>query len=184
MIAAPFDTYVASHDGHSLRIAARMLARLALPEGGAQRLSATPPAIDPARPVLLVAAVRYGNHLPEARAFLDAYAALPSPPPLALASVNLTARKPERQTAEESAYLKKSIKAHNLQPVAARAFGGKLDYPKYAFFDRQIIRLIMWITGGPTDGTSVVEYTDWDDVDRFAESLPAAFGVDQPAPAG
>jgi hypothetical protein len=30
----------------------------------------------------------------------------------------------------------------------------------------------------------VIEYTDWDDVDRFADNLPAAFGVAQPAAAG
>lgn len=180
MTDAPFATYVASRDGHSLRIAARILARLGLPETAMQRLGAEPPALDPARPVLLVVAVRYGNHLAEGEALLKAHAALPARPPLALVSVNLTARKPNKQTATESAYLKKSIKAHGLEPVAARAFAGKLDYPRYKWSDRQLIRFIMWVTGGPTGGTEVIEYTDWDDVDRFADALPAAFGL--PAP--
>jgi menaquinone-dependent protoporphyrinogen oxidase len=167
-------TYVASHDGHSLKIAARIVARLGLPQTAMQRLGAVPPVLDPTAPVMLVVAVRYGNHLAEGEALLKAYAALPQKPPLVLVSVNLTARKPGKQTAEESAYLKKSIKAHGLTPVAARAFAGKLDYPRYKWSDRQLIRFIMWVTGGPTKGTEVIEYTDWADVDAFADSLPGA----------
>jgi menaquinone-dependent protoporphyrinogen oxidase len=177
-------TYVASHDGHSLKVAARILGRLGLPETAMQRLGAVPPALDPTAPVLLVVAVRYGNHLAEGEALLRAYAAMPQRPPLALVSVNLTARKPGKQTAGESAYLKKSIKAHGLTPVAARAVAGKLDYPRYKWSDRQLIRFIMWVTGGPTKGTEVIEYTDWADVDAFADTLPAAFSLASAQAAG
>ena len=180
-MTAPFDTLVASRDGQSLTIAARILTRLGLPGEGARRLGAAPPVIDPVRPVLLVAAVRYGSHLPEARAWLKAFAALPRRPPLALVSVNLTARKPARQTAGESTYLRKTIAGFGLEPVAARAVAGRLDYPRYRWRDRQILRLVMWMSGGPTDGTSVIEYTDWADVDRFADTLPAAFDLTLPA---
>lgn len=172
-----FTTYVASHDGQSLKIAARLLRRLGLPEDSFTRLGPNGPAPDPASPILLVAAVRYGKHLAEAEAFLKAYAALPQRPPLALVSVNLTARKPDKKTAEQSAYLKKAIKTHGLAPVAARAIAGKLDYPRYKWTDRQLIRFIMWVTGGPTKGTEVIEYTDWAEVDAFADTLPAAFSA-------
>ena len=173
----PFATYVASHDGHSLKIAARILSRLGQPEDSLVRLGPNTPALDPATPVLLVVAVRYGNHLAEGEALLKAYAAMPQKPPLALVSVNLTARKPDKKTAEQSAYLKKAIKTHGLQPVAARAIAGKLDYPRYKWTDRQLIRFIMWVTGGPTKGTEVVEYTDWAEVDAFADSLRPAFSL-------
>lgn len=176
-MTAPFTTCVASHDGQSLKIAARILARLGLPEDGFTRLGPTPPVLDPARPLLLVAAVRYGKHLAEAEALLKAYAAMPQRPPLALVSVNLTARKPDKKTAEQSAYLKKAISTHGLQPVAARAIAGKLDYPRYKWTDRQLIRFIMWVTGGPTKGTEVIEYTDWAEVDAFADGLPGAFSL-------
>ncbi len=46
-------------------------------------------------------------------------------------------------------------------------FAGKLDYPKYGPFDRFMIRFIMWITKGPTDPTTVVEFTDWQQVEAF-----------------
>ena len=59
-------------------------------------------------------------------------------------------------------------------------FGGELDYQRYGLFNRYAIRLIMTITGGPTDLSTKVEFTNWDEVDRFAarylallESQPA-----------
>jgi menaquinone-dependent protoporphyrinogen oxidase len=124
--------------------------------------------------VVVVAAVRYGRHMAPAERFLAAYRTQPSAPPLALASVNLTARKPDRQTVETNPYLRKLIEKHGLQPVTAAAFAGKLDYPKYRWVDRQMIRLIMWLTGGPTDGTSSVDYTSWESVDAFADAVMAA----------
>ena len=50
-------------------------------------------------------------------------------------------------------------------------FAGKLDYPRYTFWDRQIIRLIMFITKGPTDPDAVVDFTDWQQVDAFARKI-------------
>jgi menaquinone-dependent protoporphyrinogen oxidase len=52
-------------------------------------------------------------------------------------------------------------------------FGGDLDYPRYGAMDRNIIRFIMWITGGPTDPRTQVEYTNWDEVRRFAARVSA-----------
>ena len=95
--------------------------------------------------------MRYGKHLPEADRFLAAYRSLASPPPLALASVNLTARKPEKTTATGNAYLRKTIARHRPAPALAVAFAGRLDYRRYSWRDRQIIRFIMLLTGGPTD---------------------------------
>ena len=111
--------------------------------------------------VVLVAAVRYGRHLPEADRFLTVYRSLQSPPPLALASVNLTARKPGKTTATGNAYLRKVIARHRLAPAVAVAFAGRLDYRRYGWRDRWIIRFIMLLTGGPTDPTTCIEYTSW-----------------------
>ena len=46
-----------------------------------------------------------------------------------------------------------------------------LDYQKYGLFDRQMIRFIMWMTKGPTDPKTVIEYTNWEAVDRFADTI-------------
>jgi len=34
-----------------------------------------------------------------------------------------------------------------------------------------MIRLIMWMTKGPTDPTSTIEFTDWDKVDEFGRKI-------------
>jgi menaquinone-dependent protoporphyrinogen oxidase len=109
--------------------------------------------------------------LPEADRFLAAYRSLASPPPLALASVNLTARKPAKTTATGNAYLRKLIARHRLAPALAVAFAGRLDYRRYGWLDRQIIRFIMLLTRGPTDPDTNVEYTSWPAVDEFAARI-------------
>ncbi len=133
--------------------------------------AAAPADLSAASVVVLVAAVRYGRHLPEADRFLAAYRSLNFPPPLALASVNLTARKPAKTTAMANPYLRKVIARHRLTPALAVAFAGRLDYRRYGWLDRQIIRFIMLVTRGPTNPDTCVEYTSWHAVDEFAARI-------------
>jgi menaquinone-dependent protoporphyrinogen oxidase len=55
-------------------------------------------------------------------------------------------------------------------------FAGDLHYQRYSAFDRNVIRFIMWLTKGPTDPQTQVEYTDWDAVERFAERFAKLAG--------
>jgi menaquinone-dependent protoporphyrinogen oxidase len=48
-----------------------------------------------------------------------------------------------------------------------------LDYPRYGFWDRLVIRVIMLLTRGPTDPRAVVEFTDWSKVDAFGRRVAA-----------
>ena len=140
----------------------------------AQDLAVVQPAVSDlaaAAMVVLVAAVRYGRHLPEADRFLAVYRSLPSPPPLALASVNLTARKSAKTTVTGNTYLRKIIAHHHLTPAVAVAFAGRLDYRRYGLIDRGIIRFIMLLTRGPTDPNTCIEYTAWHAVDEFAAGV-------------
>jgi menaquinone-dependent protoporphyrinogen oxidase len=170
--------FYATHDGQAARIARRIADRLAnhgiavAPRNLAEKF----PVLDDlaaARFVILVAAVRYGRHLPEADRFLAAYRAHPAPAPLVFVSVNLTARKPGKDSASGNRYLQKAIARHRLSPILATAVAGRLDYPRYGWLDRQIIRLIMKLTGGPTDPRSTVEFTQWDRVDEIARRIAA-----------
>ena len=170
--------YYATRDGQSRRIAEHIAGRLA--EAGigasARDLAAALPAdldLAAAAVVVLVAAVRYGRHLPEADRLLAVYRSLQSPPPLALASVNLTARKPGKTSVAGNVYLRKLIARHRLAPAVAVAFAGRLDYRRYGWRDRWIIRFIMLLTGGPTDPTTCIEYTSWPAVGDFAASVIA-----------
>jgi menaquinone-dependent protoporphyrinogen oxidase len=172
----------ATRDGQAKKIATRIADRLAA-RGiavAARDLDGNPPSaaeIAAAPLVAAVLAIRYGKHLPQSARLLDAYRACPTPPPLALASVCLTARKPGKDTAEGNLYLRKYIARNRLTPALAAAFAGRLDYPRYRFLDRLAIRFIMLITGGPTDPTVTVEFTDWAKVDAFADDIAALHGT-------
>lgn len=170
--------YYATRDGQSRRIAEHIWRRLddgrTLPAPRDLRPNLpTSAELAQAQLIVLVAAVRYGKHLPEVESFLNAYCALPSSPPLALASVNLSARKAGKTTSSGNPYLRKTIARHRLAPAAAVAFAGRLDYRRYSWRDRQIIRFIMLLTGGPTDPDTCIEYTSWSAVDEFADQLAA-----------
>ena len=117
--------------------------------------------------------MRYGKHLPEVEQFLAAYRALPEPPPLALPPSISPRASRARPPATGNAYLRKTIERHGLAPAAAVAFAGRLDYRRYSWRDRQIIRFIMLLTGGPTDPSTAVEYTSWSAVDDFADRIAA-----------
>ena len=172
--------YYATHDGHSRRIAEHISRRLA--ESGIVAapldLAAIPPSaadLSAASAVALLAAVRYGRHLPEVDRFLTAYRSLSSPPPLAFASVNLTARKPGKTTASGNPYVRKLFARHRVTPALAVAFAGRLDYRRYGWRDRHIIRFIMLLTGGPTDPATSIDYTSWPAVDEFAAGVAALY---------
>jgi menaquinone-dependent protoporphyrinogen oxidase len=160
----------ATRDGQSRRIAERIAKGLAahgIPALPYDLASACPALsrVAAARLVVVVAAVRYGKPLPEAEQFLASYRTLREPPALVLLSVDLTARKPGRDTVEGNAYLRKSIARHGLAPALALAIAGRLDYSRYGWLDRQVIRFIMRLTGGPTDLKTCIDYTPWDVVD-------------------
>ncbi len=121
--------------------------------------------------VVIGASIRYGKHQPLVKDFIDRYQAVLEAHPNAFFSVNVVARKPEKNTPETNPYLQKFLPTIAWQPRLLGVFAGKIDYPIYGFWDRQAIRLIMWITKGPTDPTTVNEFTDWDKVDEFARTI-------------
>ncbi len=169
--------YFASHDGQTGKIVGRIAEHLASQGIDASLTDisfGTIPAVDmKADLVLLAAAIRYGVHLRAARQFLKRLRTELSDEHIAVISVNLTARKLGRQTAEGNVYLRNWLKRTGLQPAMAAAVAGRLDYPAYRWFDRMMIQTIMKISGGPTDRNTVVEYTDWSQVEKCATALAA-----------
>ena len=65
--------------------------------------------------------------------------------------------------------MKKFLRQISWQPRRVEVFAGRLNYRRYSNWDRRIIRFIMWLTKGPTDPHSDIEYTDWQQVETFAE---------------
>lgn len=117
--------------------------------------------------VVVGASIRYGKHQPVVYEFIRENQAALEKMPNALFSVNVVARKPEKNTPETNPYLQKFLKQIDWQPQNLAVFAGKIDYPRYRFVDKQMIRFIMWMTKGPTDPTTVIEFTDWSKVEEF-----------------
>lgn len=121
--------------------------------------------------IIVGASIRYGKHSPAIVTFIQNNKAILDSKPNAFFSVNVVARKPEKSKPETNPYLQKFLKRITWQPKHLAVFAGKIDYPSYHFFDRFMIRLIMWMTHGPTDTKAVIEFTDWLQVKAFAQHM-------------
>ena len=121
--------------------------------------------------IVIGASIRYGKHRQAVFDFIDRYIPLLESKSSAFFSVNIVARKPGKNTPETNPYMRKFLREVDWKPDQLAVFAGKLDYPKYGIVDRQMIRLIMWITKGPTDPATVVEFTNWQAVEAFGRDL-------------
>ena len=65
-------------------------------------------------------------------------------------------------------YLQRFLATCPWRPPLLGVFAGELDYQRYGWFDRHAVRFIMWLNKGPTDLSTKTEFTDWDEVERFA----------------
>lgn len=117
--------------------------------------------------IIIGASIRYGKHRTLIFDFINSNLQLLESRPSAFFSVNIVARKPEKNRPETNPYMRKFLKQVAWRPKELAVFAGKLDYPRYGFFDRLMIRFIMLITKGPTDPKTVVEFTDWQKVEEF-----------------
>ena len=117
--------------------------------------------------IVIGASIRYGKHSPEIHDFIDQHLHTLETTPSAFFSVNVVARKPEKRNADTNPYVKKFLKQIPWKPKTLAVFAGKIDYQRYGFWDRNIIRMIMWITKGPTDPMTNIEFTDWEQVEAF-----------------
>ena len=121
--------------------------------------------------IIIGASIRYGKHNKNLYKFISSNKETLEKKRSAFFSVNVVARKPEKNTPETNPYMKKFLKISNWKPDKLGVFAGKVNYPNYGFFDKYIIRLIMFMTKGPTDISKSFEFTDWSKVEDFAREL-------------
>lgn len=123
--------------------------------------------------VLVGASIRYGSLNKKLYQFIDGHKDQLNKVNAAFYCVNLTARKVDqgKDTPEGSVYIKTFLKKSPWQPSLIGVFAGALYYPRYRPIDRMMIRFIMKLTGGETDTSKEVEYTDWEKVSLFAKKF-------------
>jgi menaquinone-dependent protoporphyrinogen oxidase len=121
--------------------------------------------------VVIGGSVRYGKHRPALYQFIESNREALDRKPGAFFSVSLVARKAGKDTPESNPYVRAFRRKTTWVPMQVGVFAGKIDYPRYSFMDRQVIRIIMSLTNGPTDPTASTEFTDWQAVDKFAHRV-------------
>ena len=121
--------------------------------------------------IIIGASIRYGKHSKELYKFIKINKNILDQKKCAFFSVNVVARKSEKNTAETNPYINKFLKISKWKPDKISVFAGKVDYPSYNFFEKYIIKFIMFITKGPTDTSQSYEFTDWSKVDDFSKEL-------------
>lgn len=118
--------------------------------------------------IIIGASIRYGKHNSLVKKYINSHYKEIQSKPNAFFSISLIARKEERRTIECNPYVKKFLSSIKWKPQKLSIIGGVLNYPEYSILDKYMIKFIMNITHGPTDLSSVIEYTNWNDVKKFA----------------
>ena len=157
-------------DGHTREICNRLRGTLQAQAHQVSLVSvaeAADPELEKYDTIVVGASIRYGRHRPEVVGFIERNAHALNRKASALFSVNVVARKPEKNQPHTNPYVRRLLREIAWRPRAVAVFAGKIDYPRYSPVDRLVIRFIMWLTGGPTDPKAVVEFTDWRKVEAF-----------------
>ena len=148
-------------DGHTLKICRRL--QQVVEQGGHEATLAdleNPRGIELESfdAIVVGASIRYGKHRPQVAEFMRV-------------NREMLERKPNKNTPETNPYVRKFLRQIGWRPRLTAVFAGMLDYPRYGFWDRQVIRFIMLLTKGPTDPKSVVEFTDWRQVESVGRQI-------------
>jgi menaquinone-dependent protoporphyrinogen oxidase len=121
--------------------------------------------------VVVGARIRYGKHTPQVFQFAREQRRVLEARPNAFFTVNVVARKPEKNSPETNPYMRKFLARSAWRPRELAVFAGRIDYKRYTFWDRHVIRFIMWLTKGPTHPDTDVEFTDWSEVEAFGRRV-------------
>jgi len=159
--------------GMSRQVCERLATLLAAGGEQATVMALADPAVDLTThdAIVIGASIRYGKHHPTVLEFIYRHQAVLEARPGAFFSVNLVARKADRNTPQTNPYLQALLRQSPWKPQLLGVFAGELDYARYGPLDRQMVRFIMWLTGGPTDPATCMQFTDWTEVERFASRV-------------
>jgi len=167
-----------SSEGQTAKIANRVVERLQSRGHDATAVDAG--ALDPEfavgdfDAVVVGSSIHVGRQQPSVRSFVeasgDALAALPT----AFFQVSLSSAVDDAERrAEAAGYVEAFLDATGWHPDRIARFGGALRYSEYGFLQRLLMKRIASEATGDTDTARDYEYTDWAEVDAFAEDFAA-----------
>jgi menaquinone-dependent protoporphyrinogen oxidase len=184
----PIAILYATREGHTRKVAERLAEDLRKHELAVETKDlAESPDPDPAdyHGLILAASVHAGHHEKELVNFVKRHLAQLQRMPAAFISITLSEAGAERMdtTPEEharfAADVEKMLNDFSLEtgwmPAVVKPVAGALLYSKYNFLLRFIMKRIARHSGGSTDTSEDHVYTDWLELDRFAETLAKDF---------
>jgi len=123
--------------------------------------------------IVIGAAIRYGHHDRALEKEVARHAAQLATMPNAFFSVCLSAGGPGCKPEAAQHYIEAFCRKTNWEPREVASLAGALQYRKYGAFNRFMMKLIVGHAGGETDTSRDYEYTDWQDLERFANRFAA-----------
>jgi menaquinone-dependent protoporphyrinogen oxidase len=165
-----------SRGGHTARVARRICESIVSAGGRAEMMDLVEAGREGVEwdrydVVAVGAPVLYGSYHRSLFDFVAAHRAELDSKPGGFFNVCVVARTPVKATVEGNRYMQKFLQRSPWRPRDLKVIAGRLDYPAWAWHEVLMIRLIMKMTGGPTDPRTVIDYTDWDDVRAYGEHL-------------
>jgi menaquinone-dependent protoporphyrinogen oxidase len=162
--------------GHTARISRRICESIEAAGGRADMMEVTEAVhegVDWERYQVVVvgAPVVYGNYDKTLLGFLRDHREQLDAKPNSFFNVSVVARTPEKATVTGNRYMQKFLQLSAWRPKDLKVIAGKVDYPAWRWYDVIMIQLIMKMTHGPTDRTTVIDYTDWDDVEAYGRHV-------------
>lgn len=167
--------YYGTSEGQTAKVARRIADRLRARTIDADVVEAPATAarpLDEYDAVLIGDSIHAGGYHRPVLKFIRAHHEVIDQRPDGFFSVCLAAasKNPEER-AKAKAFVDEVIEKTGWHPDRVAVFAGALVYSQYGLLKTWIMRRIAKAEGGDTDTSHDYEYTDWDDVDAFADAF-------------
>ena len=162
--------------GHTARVSRRICESIGAGGGSADMMEVTEAiheGVDWGRydVVVLGAPVMYGNYDKAFMEFVRRHQAELDAKPNSFFNLSVVARTPAKATVEGNRYMQKFLQLSPWKPKDLKVIAGKVDYPAWRWYDVIMIQMIMKMTQGPTARHTVIDYTDWPDVEAYGRHV-------------
>lgn len=137
-------------------------------------LESTGPNIDPGGfdAVLVGASLHAKKYQASIKYFLQRYHQILNKKPTAFVSVSLAAVHKEHEYRKELEEITEEfLNKTGWNPTFVEQVAGALRYTEYSFWKKFIMRMIAQKSGGSTDTSKDIEYTDWQQVEDLLDRL-------------
>lgn len=128
--------------------------------------------------IIVAASVHEGTFQRAVRRWVRANAAALADRPSAFVAVCLAILEPRLEARTEvNEIVTRFLARCGWRPGTVRLVAGAVPYTRYGWLKKRVMRRISAKAGGGTDTSRDYEYTDWNDVRRFARSFVEAHGL-------